>query len=174
MAETMKTATFAGGCFWCMQGEFDQVPGVARTLVGYTGGKTKNPTYQQVSGGNTGHVEAIEVTYDPAKVTYQKLLHIFWENIDPLDPSAQFCDNGTQYRARIFYHDGEQKKLAEGSKEKVREKFKHQIATVILPASVFYPAEGYHQEYYIKNRMHYQLYRAGCGRDLRLKELWKK
>lgn len=174
MADTMKTATFAGGCFWCMQGEFDRVPGVSKTIVGYTGGKTKNPTYREVSQGGTGHVEAIQVTYDPAKVSYQKLLDVFWENIDPLDPYGQFCDKGTQYRAGIFYHDDEQKTLAETSKAKVREKFRQEIATVITPASVFYPAEDYHQAFYIKTRDHYKRYRYGCGRDDRLKELWNK
>jgi len=174
MADDMKVATFAGGCFWCMQGEFDSIPGVSKTVVGYTGGTLKNPTYEQVSQGNTGHVEAIQVTYDPEKVSYRKLLDIFWENVDPLDPYGQFCDKGTQYRAGIFYHDGEQKQLAEQSKEQVKAKLREEIATVISPASAFFPAEDYHQEYYIKNKTHYKLYRSGCGRDERLKELWNK
>ena len=174
MAEdTVKNATFAGGCFWCMQGEFQQITGVTKVVAGYTGGTTKNPTYEQVSTGNTGHVESIQVTYDSTKVNYQKLLDVFWENVDPLDQYGQFCDKGSQYRAGIFYHDEEQKKLAEASKAKVFEKFKQDIATIIVPASAFYPAEDYHQDYYIKNRTHYKLYRYGCGRDNKLKEIWK-
>ncbi len=174
MADNTKTATFAGGCFWCMQGEFAGIDGVSKVVSGYTGGTVKNPTYHQVSTGNTGHVEAIEVTYDPAKVSYQKLLDIFWENVDPLDPYGQFCDKGSQYRAGIFYHDEEQKQLAEKSKEKIKERFKEPVATVVKPASEFYPAEDYHQDYYIKNKTRYKLYRMGCGRDERLKELWNK
>lgn len=173
-ADTVKTATFAGGCFWCMHGEFAGIDGVSKVVSGYTGGHTKNPTYHDVSAGDTGHVEAIEVTYDSAKVSYEKLLDIFWENIDPLDEYGQFCDKGSQYRAGIFYHDDEQKKLAEESKEKVKIKFKQPVATVITPASEFYPAEDYHQDYYIKNKTRYKMYRTGCGRDARLKELWDK
>jgi len=171
LAENIKTATFAGGCFWCMQGEFANVDGVKKVVSGYTGGTTKNPTYEQVSSGNTGHVEAIEVQYDADKVAYTQLLDIFWENIDPLDKYGQFCDKGSQYRAGIFYHDAEQKQLAEASKAKIYERFKQDIATVISPASEFYPAEDYHQDYYIKNKIRYKLYRAGCGRDARLEEL---
>ncbi len=173
MAETVKTATFAGGCFWCMQGEFAAIPGVSKVVSGYTGGTVKNPTYEQVSGGGTGHVEAIEITYDPATVSYQQLLDIFWKNVDPLDEYGQFCDKGSQYRAGIFTHDDEQKKLAEASKEKVASMFKQPVATVIKPASAFYPAEDYHQDYYIKNRTRYKMYRMGCGRDARLEELWQ-
>ena len=173
-ANASQTATFAGGCFWCMHGEFAAIEGVSKVVSGYTGGTTKNPTYEQVSKGGTGHLESIEVTYDAAKVSYDKLLEIFWENIDPLDENGQFCDKGSQYRAGIFYHDEEQKKLAEASRAKIFERFKKSIATIIQPASVFYPAEDYHQEYYIKNRTHYKLYRYGCGRDDRLKELWQK
>ena len=173
MADTEKTATFAGGCFWCMQGEFAAIPGVSKVMAGYTGGTTANPTYEQVSSGMTGHVEAIEVTYDPAKVRYQQLLDIFWRNVDPTDPYGQFCDKGSQYRAGIFTHDDEQKKLAEASKEKVKGMFAQDIATVIKPASTFYPAEDYHQDYYIKNKTRYNMYRLGCGRDERLEELWK-
>jgi peptide-methionine (S)-S-oxide reductase len=169
---TTKIATFAGGCFWCMHGEFANIPGVSKVVSGYTGGNTKNPTYEQVSRGETGHVEAIEVTYDPSKVTFEKLLEIFWKNIDPLDEYGQFCDKGSQYRAGIFYHDDEQRKLAELSKAKVKTMFKQDIATIIAPASQFYPAEDYHQEYYIKDKTRYKLYRLGCGRDARIKELW--
>ena len=174
MADISKTATFAGGCFWCMHAEFAQVAGVSKVLSGYTGGTTKNPTYEQVSSGTTGHVEAIQVTYDPAKVTYQQLLDIFWSNIDPLDEYGQFCDKGSQYRAGIFYHDEEQKKLAEASKEKVKAKFRQPVATVISPAAEFWPAEDYHQDYYIKSRARYKMYRYGCGRDQRLEELKAK
>lgn len=175
MADTnVKLATFAGGCFWCMQGEFEAIDGVSKVVVGYTGGSTKNPTYEQVSQGNTGHVEAIEVTYDPAKVSYQKLLDVFWENVDPLDEYGQFCDKGSQYRAGIFIHDDEQKQLAKKSRDAVKKRFSAPVATTIRAASVFYPAEDYHQDYYIKNRTHYKLYRQGCGRDARLQELWNK
>ena len=174
MADATKTATFAGGCFWCMDGEFSAVPGVAHVVSGYTGGTTKNPTYEQVSSGDTGHVEAIEVTYDPAKVSYAQLLDIFWRNVDPLDQYGQFCDKGSQYRAGIYYHGEVQKKLAEASKEHVKAMFKGEnIATLIAPASEFYPAEDYHQDYYIKNRIRYKMYRQGCGRDGRLQELWQ-
>lgn len=169
-----ETATFAGGCFWCMEGEFAQVPGVQKVTSGYTGGHVKTPTYEQVSAGNTGHVEAIEIRFDPAQVTYQQLLDIFWRNVDPLDEYGQFCDKGAQYRAGIFYHSDEQKKLAEASKEKVGAMFKEPIATIVEKVSTFYPAEDYHQEYYIKNRTRYKTYRMGCGRDTRLNELWQE
>jgi peptide-methionine (S)-S-oxide reductase len=172
-AET-KTATFAGGCFWCMEPEFADIPGVSKVASGYTGGHVKNPTYEQVSSGNTGHVEAIEVKYDPAQVSYAKLLDIFWGNIDPLDEFGQFCDKGSQYRAGVFYHDEEQKKLAEESKKELARKFSKPVATVIREASEFYPAEDYHQEYYIKSKTRYKMYRMGCGRDNRLEELHGK
>jgi peptide-methionine (S)-S-oxide reductase len=173
-AENTKTAIFAGGCFWCMQGEFQSIEGVSKVVSGYTGGNTKNPTYEQISAGTTGHVEAIEIIYDASKVEYQKLLDIFWENIDPLDDKGQFCDKGSQYLAGIFYSDENQKQLAEASKAKIAEKFKQPIATIIKPAVQFYAAEDYHQDYHIKNRTHYKMYRMGCGRDLRLNELWNK
>lgn len=169
-----KLATFAGGCFWCMQGEFEHIDGVTKVIAGYTGGTTKNPTYEQVSQGDTGHLEAIQITYDPAKVSYRKLLDIFWENVDPLDPYGQFCDKGTQYRAGIFYHDDEQKQLAESSREEVKKKFNQPVATIVAQASAFYPAEDYHQDFYIKNKTRYKVYRLACGRDARLKELWNK
>jgi len=144
MADTaLKTATFAGGCFWCMQGEFDHIDGVSKVMAGYTGGTTRNPTYEQVAHGDTGHVEAIEITYDPKKASYQKLLDIFWENIDPLDEYGQFCDKGSEYRAGIFYHDDEQKKLAEASKEKVKSLFSRPVATVLNPLRNFL-SENYH------------------------------
>jgi peptide-methionine (S)-S-oxide reductase len=174
MAEQMKTATFAGGCFWCMEGEFANLPGILKVTSGYTGGNIKNPTYEQVSSGTTGHFEAIEIQYDPNKISYEKLLSIFWQNIDPLDEYGQFCDKGSQYRAGIFYHDEEQKKQAETSKEAVKKQFAQPVATIIQPAAEFYPAEDYHQEYYIKNKTRYKLYRIGCGRDARLEELWQE
>ena len=173
MADTTKTATFAGGCFWCMHSEFAQIEGVSKVLSGYTGGVTEHPSYEQVSTGETGHVEAIEVTYDPAKVSYAKLLDIFWENIDPTDQYGQFCDKGSQYRAGIFTHDDEQAKLARESLEKVKGKFSQPVATFIRTASTFWPAEDYHQDYYIKNKTRYKMYRYGCGRDARLEQLWK-
>lgn len=170
----MVLATFAGGCFWCMHGEFAAIDGVDRVVSGYTGGVTRNPTYEQVCTGNTGHVEAIQVTFDPTKVTYQKLLDVFWRNIDPLDGYGQFCDKGEQYRAGIFYHDDNQHQLAKASKEDVRQLFKLPIATMIKPAEEFFAAEDYHQDYYIKNRTRYKIYRQGCGRDQRLEKLWGK
>lgn len=175
MAETKtENATFAGGCFWCMDAEFAGIPGVSKVVSGYTGGTLENPTYTDVSMGNTGHFEAIEVTYDPAKVTYAQLLDIFWHNIDPTDEHGQFCDKGSQYRAGIFTHNDEQKKLAEASREQVKKLFAgEEIATIIEPAAKFYPAEDHHQDYYIKNKAAYKLYHYGCGRDRRLNVLWK-
>jgi peptide-methionine (S)-S-oxide reductase len=172
MAET-KTAVFAGGCFWCMQSEFDSQAGVSNTVVGYTGGTLKDPTYEQVSSGVTGHREAIEVTYDPAKVGYKRLLEIFWSNIDPLDATGQFCDKGEQYKAAVFVADKDEWKEAEDSAAAVAKKLGQPVVTDILPRKPFYTAEAYHQEYYRKSALRYQLYRAGCGRDKRL-ELLKK
>lgn len=172
-AAQAETATFAGGCFWCMDAEFASIPGVSKVVSGYTGGHTKHPTYEEVSFGTTGHFEAIEVTFDPSKVAYSKLLDIYWHNIDPLDPYGQFCDKGSQYRAGIFYHGKEQKKLAEASREQVKKMFGQEIAAIIAPAAEFYPAEDYHQDYYIKNKTRYKMYHMGCGRDGRLDELWK-
>lgn len=172
-AKTSK-ATFAGGCFWCMEPPYDQLPGVIATLSGYIGGKVKNPTYEQVSSGRTGHTEAVQVEYDPAKVTYEKLLEVFWANIDPTVKDAQFCDHGSQYRTGIFYHNDEQRKLADASKTTLQKSkpFKGDIVTEITKAGEFYVAEEYHQDYYKKNPVRYKLYRNGCGRDARLKELW--
>ena len=168
-------ATFAGGCFWCMEEALDKVPGVAATISGYMGGKTKNPTYEQVSGGSTGHAEVVQVEYDPKKVGYEKLLDVFWRNIDPTQKDAQFCDQGSQYRSGIFYHDAEQRKLAEASKAALVKSrpFKGEIVTEITAASQFYPAEAYHQDYYQKNPVRYKFYKTGCGREARLKELWR-
>ena len=167
-------ATFAGGCFWCMEPPFDAEPGVLETIVGYTGGSTENPTYKEVSAGGSGHTESIQIIYDPAIVSFERLLGIFWKNIDPLDPKGQFCDKGSQYRSAIFYHSGEQRELAEGSKKQIEEggTLPGSIVTEIVPASVFYPAEEYHQEYYKKNPLRYKFYRRTCRRDKRLSELW--
>ena len=165
-------ATFAGGCFWCMEPPYDELEGVTSTISGYIGGTKKDPTYEQVSAGTTGHTEAVQITYDPQKVSYEKLLEIFWRNIDPLTANAQFCDSGSQYRSGIFYHDEAQKKLAEASQKRIQTRFKQPVVTEITAASEFYPAEDYHQDYYKKNPIRYKIYRYGCGRDQRLKELW--
>jgi peptide-methionine (S)-S-oxide reductase len=169
--ETSK-ATFAGGCFWCMEPPFDKLDGVISTISGYAGGKKKNPTYEEVSAGNTGHAEVVQITYDPKKITYEKLLEVFWRNVDPLTPNRQFCDVGSQYRTAIFYHDETQKRLAEESKKALSKRFKEPIVTEIVAASEFYPAEDYHQDYYTKNPLRYKYYRYNCGRDQRLEALW--
>jgi len=169
-----RVATFAGGCFWCMEPAFDKTEGVISTTVGYTGGKQKNPTYEEVCSGSTGHAEAIEVEFDPAVLTYEALLDVFWTNIDPTTPNRQFCDVGTQYRSAIYYHDEDQKKLAEKTKNDIEQRLQHVSATEIEAASKFYPAEDYHQDFYKKNPEHYQRYRTGCGRDDRLEQLWGK
>ncbi|MDA8413419.1 MAG: peptide-methionine (S)-S-oxide reductase MsrA [Desulfobacteraceae bacterium] len=173
LAATEK-ATFAGGCFWCMEAPFDKLPGVQSVTSGYTGGQVKNPTYEQVSAGGTGHAESVQIVFDPAKISYAKLLDIFWRNIDPTVKDRQFCDIGHQYRSAIFYHGEEQHRIALQSKAALEKNkpFKGAILTEITPASVFYPAEEYHQHYYKKNPLRYRYYRYGCGRDQRLKELW--
>jgi peptide-methionine (S)-S-oxide reductase len=170
----LATALFAGGCFWSMEHPFDQLRGVAAVSVGYTGGHTKNPTYEEVSAGWTGHLEAVQVSYDPATVSYEKLVDAFWHSIDPLTPDGQFCDLGSQYRTAIFYHDSAQRRVAEESKRQLETsaRFGRPVATAIQPASEFYRAEEYHQHYYRKNPVRYNLYRVGCGRDRRLAELW--
>jgi peptide-methionine (S)-S-oxide reductase len=167
-------ATFAAGCFWCVESDFDKVPGVLATVSGYMGGQTKNPTYEQVSAGGTGHAEVVQVEYDPKKVTYAQLLQVFWRNVDPLTPNAQFCDHGPQYRSALFVADAEQRRLAEESLRALQasKRFDKPIVTEILPAAEFYPAEEYHQDYYRKNPVRYRYYRYSCGRDARLKELW--
>jgi peptide-methionine (S)-S-oxide reductase len=172
-SDRFAKATFAGGCFWCMEPPFDKLDGVISTTSGYTGGHKENPTYEQVSSDTTGHAEAIQIIYDPDKITYGQLLEVFWRNTDPTDGGGQFCDRGSQYRTAIFYHDDEQKRLAERSRQAVIEStgFKA-IATEITAASAFYPAEEYHQDYYKKNPVRYKFYRYSCGRDKRLKELW--
>jgi peptide-methionine (S)-S-oxide reductase len=167
-----KEATFAGGCFWCMQPPFEKLTGVVSTTVGYTGGSKKNPTYQEVSAGGTGHAESLRVVYDPSKITYEELLKVFWRNIDPTVSDRQFCDVGSQYRSAIFYHDEEQRRLAEASETKTEQLLGLPVATQIAPAGEFWPAEEYHQDYHSKNPVRYKLYRLGCGRDSRLKELW--
>ena len=174
MAGKTESVILAGGCFWCVESDFDKVDGVAATVSGYTGGKEANPTYKQVSAGATGHTEAVEITYDPAKVTYQKLLEHFWRNVDPFAKDRQFCDSGKQYRSAIFYRNDEEKKLAEASKKAVEDRFKKKVETEIAPASTFYAAEDYHQDFYLKNATKYKFYRWNCGRDQRLEELWGK
>src|SRR5262245_52463128 len=170
-------ATFAGGCFWCVEEAFDKVPGVISTVSGYTGGTVPNPTYEQVSGAkNTGHAEAVRVTYDPTKVTYQQLVDWFWRNIDPTQANGQFCDTGSPYRSGIFYHDEEQKKIAEASKRALEAsgRLKGPIVTEITAAGPFYDAEDYHQDYYKKNPNRYHFYKYGCGRAQRLEQIWGK
>jgi peptide-methionine (S)-S-oxide reductase len=169
-------ATFAGGCFWCVEEAMDMVPGVISTTSGYMGGMTQKPTYQEVSAGTTGHTEVVEVVYDPSKVSYERLLHQFWVNHDPTVIDRQFCDIGSQYRPSIFWHDEEQKRLAEASKAKWEKAkpFKQPVLTPIEKATTFWPAEEYHQNYYIKNPRRYKFYVTGCGRYTRLDELWGK
>jgi len=171
-AQELAKATFAGGCFWCMEPPFDALDGVVSTTSGYTGGHTANPTYEQVSAGKTGHAEAVEIVYDPRKVTYTRLLEVFWRNIDPLTANAQFCDTGNQYRAVIFVHDATQRRLAEASKDAVAQRLQKPIVTEITAASQFWPAEEYHQDYYKKNPIRYKFYRTSCGRDRRLEAIW--
>lgn len=170
----LATATFAGGCFWCMEPPFEGQDGVVSVTAGYTGGQTKNPSYKEVSAGGTGHAEAVQIVYDPAKISYEKLLQIFWRNIDPLAVNRQFCDVGRQYRSAIFYHDGQQKAAALESRDRLQKMRGWKIATEIVPAGAFYRAEEYHQDYYRKNPIRYKFYRQGCGRDQRLQELWGK
>ena len=169
-------ATFAGGCFWCMEPPYDKLDGVISTISGYIGGHQKNPTYKSVSAGRSGHTEAVQVTYDPSRVSYEKLLQVFWRNIDPVAKDRQFCDSGSQYRSAIFYHDEQQERIARDSKQALDQDkpFDGEIATEISSASRFYAAEKYHQDYYKKNPIRYKYYRHGCGRDKRLEQLWGK
>ncbi len=174
-APRQAVATFAGGCFWCVEADFDKVDGVISTTSGYIGGKLENPTYNQVVTGSTGHTEAVEIVFDPSKVSYQKLLDVFWRNHDPLAKSRQFCDSGEQYRAGIFYHNDEQKRPAEETRKAVQMKFAPRVVhTEVTKATTFYKAEDYHQDYYRKNPVRYSFYRFNCGRDQRLEELWGK
>ena len=173
-AEQFAKATFAGGCFWCVESTFSPLPGVKKVVSGYIGGHTENPTYEEVSTGTTGHIEAIEITYDPTLISYEKLLDVYWKEIDPTDADGQFADRGSQYKPAVFYHSEEQKLAAENSKSKL-DKSKHfskPIQVAILAATKFYPAEDYHQEYYKKNPVHYNLYRAGSGREKFLEKTW--
>jgi len=167
-------ATFAGGCFWCMEPPYDALPGVISTTSGYMGGTKKNPSYEEVSSGTTGHTEVVQVVYDPGKVSYEKLLEVFWKNIDPTVRDRQFCDIGSQYRTAIFYHTEEQKRLAQASKGMLAKTkpFRDEIVTPVVPAGEFWAAEDYHQDFYVKNPVRYKFYRTGCGRDARLKQLW--
>jgi peptide-methionine (S)-S-oxide reductase len=169
-------AVFAGGCFWCMEEVFEKVEGVVSVTSGYMGGQKTNPTYEEVSAGGTGYAESVEVVYDPAKVSYQKLLDYFWKNVDPITSNAQFCDHGTQYRAAIFYGNDEEKRQAETSQQAVEQskRFKEPIVTQIVTASKFYPAEDYHQDFYKKNPAKYKFYKFTCGRAQRLEMLWGK
>jgi peptide-methionine (S)-S-oxide reductase len=167
-------ATFAGGCFWCTESDFDHVKGVISTTSGYTGGQVPNPGYERVSAGGTGHAEAVEVIYDPSKVSYEQLLAFYWHSIDPTVKDAQFCDHGNQYRTAIFVRNDEERKLAEVSKKKVEAELKVPIYTQIVDAGPFYAAEDYHQDFYLKNPTKYKFYRWNCGRDQRLEQLWGK
>lgn len=169
-----ETAIFAGGCFWCMEPPFDKLDGVISTTSGYTSGHKKNPTYKEVSAGSTGHTEAIQIIFDPKQISYAELLQVFWRNIDPVAVDRQFCDAGTQYRSGIYYRDAAQEQAAKQSFRQLEQSkpFEEKIATEIIAASTFYPAEDYHQDYYIKNPLRYKYYRYSCGRDRRLSELW--
>lgn len=173
VAAQTKEAVFAGGCFWCLEGPFDALPGVMETEAGYTGGQMSNPTYEQVSSGTSGHIEAMRVVYDPGQLDFEKLLDVFWRNIDPTDAGGQFCDRGPQYRSAIFFADEVEESIARASKSRLEEARGFKIATEILPRKEFYPAEEYHQDYYRKNPLRYHFYRQGCGRDQRLKQLWE-
>lgn len=168
----VSKATFAGGCFWCMEPPFDKMDGVLSTTSGYTGGTEPNPSYESISRGGTGHYEAVQVLYDPTRVSFEELLETYWRNIDPFDARGQFCDKGRQYRAAIFYHDEEQQRLAETSRDRVEKQLGQSVVTEILPAQTYYAAEEYHQDYYRKNPIRYKFYRTGCGRDGRLEAVW--
>ena len=173
---TSGKAYFAGGCFWCMEEVFEKVEGVLSATSGYMGGTVSNPTYEEVSAGRTGHAESVEVVYDPAKVSYQKLLDAFWRNVDPITPNAQFCDHGNQYRSAIFFQTEDEKRASDSSKQVIEQsrRFKEPIVTQIVMAPQFYPAEEYHQDFYKKNPIRYKLYKYNCGRAQRLEELWGK
>ncbi|NKC11896.1 MAG: peptide-methionine (S)-S-oxide reductase MsrA [Gammaproteobacteria bacterium] len=172
--ESADIATFAGGCFWCVEADFDHVPGVKKTISGYTGGKTENPTYDDVTYGDTGHFEAVQIHFDPSKVSYAELLEVFWRSVDPTDAGGQFCDRGSSYRTAIFAHSQEQLEAANKSKTGLEKTatLKQPIVTPILKAGTFYTAEEYHQNYYTKSPLRYRFYRYSCGRDARIEELW--
>ncbi|HEX2188260.1 MAG TPA: peptide-methionine (S)-S-oxide reductase MsrA [Longimicrobiaceae bacterium] len=168
----LDTATFAGGCFWCVEEAFDGAEGVVATTSGYTGGRVRNPTYEQVSAGGTGHAEVVQVVFDPRRTGYAELLDVFWRNVDPLTPDRQFCDQGAQYRSAVFYHDAEQRRLAEASKRALAGRFDRPVVTEVAPVGEFWAAEEYHQDYYRKNPVRYRFYKFTCGRAQRLKEVW--
>ena len=170
----LAAAIFAGGCFWCTEADFDKIPGVVSTVSGYAGGRVANPSYEQVSAGGTGHIESVRVVYDPAKVSYQTLVARFFRTVDPLDGGGQFCDRGSQYRTAIFVAQAAERRVAEATKARAAALLKKPIATLILPAGPFYPAETYHQDYYRKNPVPYRYYRYRCGRDARLAQVWGK
>ena len=172
VSDSHAVATFAGGCFWCMEPPYDKLPGVISTTSGYTGGHADNPDYKQVTAGGTGHYESVQVVYDPTLVTYETLIDIYWINVDPLDAGGQFCDRGPSYRTAIFYHDEAQRHIALSSKAAVADRLAGVVATSVVAATRFYPAEDYHQDYYQKNPLRYSYYRRGCGRDARLKRIW--
>jgi peptide-methionine (S)-S-oxide reductase len=172
--DQLRTAIFAGGCFWCVEEAFDKVDGVVESTSGYTGGKLPNPTYEQVSNEDTGHAEAVRVRYDPARVNYARLLDVFWRNVDPFDGGGQFCDRGSSYRSAIFFGSAEEAQLAKESKEELARRFGRAIATEIVPAAAFYAAESYHQDYYKINPLRYTFYKWNCGRAQRLEEIWGK
>jgi peptide-methionine (S)-S-oxide reductase len=173
-AQSTAKATFAGGCFWCVESDFDKIDGVISTTSGYIGGKTTNPTYDQVSSKNTGHFEAVEIVFDPRKVSFEQLVEYFWRTIDPTDASGQFCDKGAPYKTAIFAHDAEQLKIAQASRSSLEKTkpFKASVVTEVLSAATFYRAEEYHQDYYTKNPVRYKYYRTSCGRDARVDQLW--
>ena len=171
-AGELKTAVFAGGCFWCVEADFDKVPGVVKTTSGYTGGDLENPSYKQVTYEDTGHFEAVEITYDAEQVTYEELLHTFWRTVDPLDPTGQFCDKGPSYRTAVFVADADERAAAEASKAEAEQELGQEVVTEILDLGAFWPAEQYHQNYYKKSPVKYTYYRWRCGRDARVEDLW--
>lgn len=171
-AEELKTAVFAGGCFWCVESDFDTVEGVVETQSGYTGGTTENPTYEQVTGKGTGHAEAVSITYDADVVSYDALLDVFWRSVDPTDADGQFCDRGDSYRTAVFALDADQAEAAKASRAEAEAKLGEEIVTKVVEAGTFWPAEDYHQDYYRKNPVRYNFYRRSCGRDARLRSLW--
>lgn len=171
-AEEVRTAFFAGGCFWCVESDFDHIPGVVKTISGYTGGTVSNPTYKQVSAGGTGHFEAVQITYDPSQVSYADLLTAFWRSVDPTDPGGQFCDRGDSYRTGIFVSNDEERRLAEASKRTAEKSLGKPIVTAIAAAGPFFPAEEYHQDYYKKNPLRYRYYRWACGRNQHVEKVW--
>jgi len=170
--DKLEIAISAGGCFWCLEDVFDEMPGVKSAVSGYTGGHLENPTYEQVTAGGTGHRESLQVTFDPSVISYERLLYFFWRNVDPFDDKGQFCDKGESYKAAIFYRNGDQKAKALASKVDIEAQLGQAVVTNILPASTFYPAEAYHQDYSSKNPLRYSFYKTSCGRDARLREIW--